>query len=90
MPLNTPWLYIVGFVVEADKYSWPVHNIFCGFILPDLIFPIVLMIHVSTLTCLSEPNHLNNPHTQLAITFTLTLMTDMSLQDFDVQKDTWL
>ncbi len=48
MPLNTPCLYIVGFVVETDKYYWPVHNIFCSFILPDVIFPIVLMIHVST------------------------------------------
>lgn len=48
MPLNTPQLYIVGFVVEADKYYWPVHNTFCSFILPDVIFPIVLMIHVRT------------------------------------------
>lgn len=45
-------LYFVGFVVEADKYEWTVHNIFV--VVHDVIFPIALMTHLSTLTYLSE------------------------------------
>lgn len=52
MPPKRQRLYFVGFVVEADKYEWTVHNIFV--VVHDVIFPIALMTHLSTLTYLSE------------------------------------
>lgn len=55
MAPHTPRWHVVGFVVQLDKYYWPVQNIFV--VLPDTIFPTTMMIH------------LNNPHTQLTIIF---------------------
>lgn len=72
MSLHTAWLYIAGFVVEVNRYYWPEYNTFVLWLYLTWFF-LLWWWFMLMLTHACEPYHLNNLHTQLATTFTVTL-----------------